>query len=59
MVMDQFERQVEGLDVQAGYMDGVMSRTSTLTTPQVWLIKLLLSMRNNVKLFNMVISFVV
>ncbi|ELR17051.1 chromatin modifying protein 1b, putative [Acanthamoeba castellanii str. Neff] len=33
-VMDQFEKEVENLDVQSMYMEGAMSQTSTLTTPQ-------------------------
>ncbi|KAI8367276.1 Snf7-domain-containing protein [Blakeslea trispora] len=34
MVMDKFESQFEDLDVQTGYMEGAMSGTTTLNTPQ-------------------------
>jgi charged multivesicular body protein 1 len=33
-VMEQFEKQVEDLDVQSTYMEGAMSQTATLSTPQ-------------------------
>jgi len=33
-VMDQFEKQVEDLDVQSTYMEGAMNQTTTLSTPQ-------------------------
>jgi len=33
-VMDQFEREVENLDVQSVYMEKVMGQSATLTTPQ-------------------------
>ncbi|KAI8986379.1 Snf7-domain-containing protein [Pilobolus umbonatus] len=34
MVMDKFETQFEDLDVQTGYMEGAMSGTTTMNTPQ-------------------------
>lgn len=34
MVMDKFESQFEDLDVQTGYMEGAMSGTTTMNTPQ-------------------------
>ena len=34
MVMDKFETQFEDLDVQSSYMENSMSNTTTLTTPQ-------------------------
>ncbi|GAA94506.1 uncharacterized protein L969DRAFT_100599 [Mixia osmundae IAM 14324] len=34
MVMDKFETQFEDLDVQTNYMEGAMSDTSALSTPQ-------------------------
>ncbi|KAI7862761.1 Snf7 family [Spinellus fusiger] len=34
MVMDRFESQFEDLDVQTEYMEGAMTGTTTLTTPQ-------------------------
>lgn len=34
MVMDKFEQQFEDLDVQSSYMENSMSNTTTLTTPQ-------------------------
>lgn len=33
-VMDQFEKQFEDLDVQAEYVEGAMSKTTALSTPQ-------------------------
>jgi charged multivesicular body protein 1 len=33
-VMDKFEQQFEDLDVQTSYMDGAISNTTTMTTPQ-------------------------
>ena len=32
--MDRFETQFENLDVQSQVMEGTMSNTTTLTTPQ-------------------------
>eukprot|EP01119_Soliformovum_irregulare_P000168 TRINITY_DN1011_c0_g1_i1.p1 TRINITY_DN1011_c0_g1~~TRINITY_DN1011_c0_g1_i1.p1 ORF type:complete len:196 (+),score=56.84 TRINITY_DN1011_c0_g1_i1:104-691(+) len=32
-VMDQFEKQVEDLDVQSEYIEGAMGQTTSLTTP--------------------------
>jgi charged multivesicular body protein 1 len=34
MVMDKFEQQFEDLDVQTQYMESSMGKTTTLTTPQ-------------------------
>ncbi|KAJ1993746.1 Charged multivesicular body protein 1b-2 [Dimargaris cristalligena] len=34
LTMDKFETQFENLDLQAQYMEGTMSGTTTLTTPQ-------------------------
>jgi len=34
MLMDRFEREFENLDVQSQVMEGTMSNTSTLNTPQ-------------------------
>jgi charged multivesicular body protein 1 len=34
MVMDKFEQQFEDLDVQSQYMENSISNTTTLTTPQ-------------------------
>ena len=34
MVMDRFEGQFEDLDVQTGYMEGAMSDTAAMSTPQ-------------------------
>jgi charged multivesicular body protein 1 len=34
MVMDKFEQQFEDLDVQSQYMENSMGNTTTLTTPQ-------------------------
>jgi len=33
-VMDQFEKQFEDLDVQSEYVEGAMSKTTALSTPQ-------------------------
>ena len=33
MVMDQFEKQFEDLDVQSEYVEAAMSQSTTLTTP--------------------------
>ena len=34
MVMDKFEQQFEDLDVQSQYMENSIGNTTTLTTPQ-------------------------
>ncbi|EPZ35734.1 charged multivesicular body protein 1b [Rozella allomycis CSF55] len=34
MVMDQFEKQFEDIDVQTQYMEGSIGNTTALTTPQ-------------------------
>jgi charged multivesicular body protein 1 len=34
MVMDQFEKQFEDIDVQTQYMENAMGNTTTMTTPQ-------------------------
>ena len=46
MTMDQFERQLEDLDLQSEFVEGAMSNQATLSTPEDEVNSLLQQVRN-------------